>query len=81
MKNFIVLAIFALITLTGKSQITLEQQIADSACVCLSAIDTAIIKSKSNALKMECLQKAMTQNHESIIKNMDTEKRKEEDEQ
>jgi hypothetical protein len=81
MKKFIVLFVFALGALTVKSQVNLEQQIADSACVCLSALDTANIKSKSNSLKMECLQKAMTQNHESIIKNMDTEKRKEEDEQ
>lgn len=62
-------------------EINIEQQVADSACACLSAIDTAMIKSQSNALKMDCLQKAIAKNQESITKKMETEKRKEEDEE
>ncbi|MFT6716868.1 MAG: hypothetical protein ACJA0Q_001516 [Saprospiraceae bacterium] len=61
------------------SQISLEEQVADSACACLSAIDTAKINSQSNGLKMACLQKAMIQNKESITKEYSTSQRKEED--
>ena len=81
MKKFSLFTFFVLLAFAGKSQINLEQQIADSACVCLSAIDSVVINSQSNGLKMACLQKAFIQNNETIIKNMETEKRKEEDEQ
>ena len=85
MKSVLVFVLIGLTGFTGFSQdnapVSIEQQVADSACVCLSAIDSLKIKSQSNGLKMECLQKAMAQNQESIVKNMETEKRKEEDEQ
>ena len=64
-----------------KSQISLEQQIADTACICLSALDTNDISSKSNGMKMACLQQAMIKNQENIRKQYETELRKEEDEE
>lgn len=64
-----------------KSQISLEQQIADTACICLSALDTSNITSKSNGMKMACLQQAMIRNQENIRKQYETEMRKEEDEE
>lgn len=67
--------------MVGKSQMSLEQQVADSACYCLSNIDTTDIKSSSNGLKMACLQNAMIQNNESIVKELGTTQKREEDEE
>ena len=67
--------------LAMKSQLTLEQQVADSACACLSGIDTTQIKSSSNGLRMACLQQAMVQNNESIVKELGTTQKREEDQE
>jgi len=58
---------------------TIEQQVADTACVCLSRIDTNTIKTALTGLKMQCLSKAIVKNQEAINKNFETEKRREED--
>lgn len=81
MKKILYTVTLVLISTISYSQISLEKQVADSACMCLSAIDTVNINSQSNGLKMACLQKAMIQNSESITKEYATTKRKEEDEE
>ena len=81
MKNTLFTLLLALISTVSYSQLSLEQQIADSACTCLSAIDTAKISSQGNGLKMACLQKAMIQNKEAITKELSATKRRDEDEE
>jgi len=80
MKKIFYTLAFVLVSTVSYSQLTLEQQVADSACTCLSAIDTSKINSQGNGLKMACLQKAMLQNQEAITKEYSTTQRKEEDE-
>lgn len=79
MKNTFYTFLFLFSTTILGAQVSLEQQVSDTACVCLSAIDTSKISSKSNGYKMGCLQQAMLKNNETIIKHYTTEKRKEED--
>ena len=81
MKKTIYTLFLVVISTVSYSQISLEQQVADSACTCLSAIDTAKISSQGNGLKMACLQKAMIQNKEAIAKEYATTKRRDEDDQ
>lgn len=65
----------------GKAQMTIEEQVADTACLCLSNLDTNQIKSNANVLKMSCLQQAIEKNNEAIQKNFKTEQRKEADQE
>lgn len=81
MKSTLLTLALTLTSVISFSQSSIEQQVADSACICLSAIDTTKITSQGNGLKMACLQKAMIQNKESIAKEYATTKRKEEDEE
>jgi hypothetical protein len=81
MKKTLYTFLLVIISSVSYSQISLEQQVADSTCTCLSAIDTTKITSQGNGLKMACLQKAMIQNKESIAKEYATTKRRDEDEQ
>jgi hypothetical protein len=81
MKNTLYFVILMVISMTSYSQVSLEQQVADSACTCLSLIDSAKINNQGNGLKMACLQKAMIQNKESITKEYATTKRRDEDEE
>jgi hypothetical protein len=80
MKKLICALVFVLVSTVSFAQLTLEQQVADSTCTCLSAIDTVKINSQGNGLKMACLQKALIQNKEAITKEYSTTQRKEEDE-
>ena len=63
----------------GSAQMTIEEQVADTACYCLSNLDTAEIKVHANVLKMTCLRTAIEKNNAVIQKNFSTEKRREED--
>lgn len=65
----------------GKAQMTIEEQVADTACLCLSKLDTNKIKSNANAIKMACLQEAIAKNQEAIQEDFKTEMRKEEDQE
>jgi hypothetical protein len=65
----------------GKAQMTIEEQVADTACACLSKLDTSEIKINSNVLKMTCLRTAIEKNKDAIQKNFATEKRREEDQE
>lgn len=65
----------------GKAQMTIEEQVADTACACLSKLDTADIKINANVVKMTCLREAIEKNNEAIQKNFATEKRREEDQE
>jgi len=67
------------ITSLSKAQLSLEEQVADSACVCLNNVDTAQIIKFSNAIKMQCFSEAVAKNEVAIRKNYETEKRREED--
>ncbi len=80
MKKFIVFGFAIMISSFAFGQNSIEDQVADTACACLSAIDSSKISSNSNGLKMSCLQQAMIKNQEAVLKNFETEKRKEEDE-
>jgi hypothetical protein len=61
------------------SDISIEHQVADTACLCLSKLDSVGINVKANALKNECLSQAIQKNQEAINKNFETKKRKEEE--
>ena len=63
----------------SKGQMTIEEQVADTACVCLSKLDTAQIKSNANAIKMQCLNEAISKNQSAIQKTFASEQRREED--
>tara|TARA_B110000211_G_scaffold207006_1_gene242492 strand:- start:534 stop:905 length:372 start_codon:yes stop_codon:yes gene_type:complete len=65
----------------GKAQMTIEEQVADTACACLSMLDTSEIKINANVLKMTCLQEAIEKNMVAIQKNHATEQRREEDQE
>ena len=80
MKNYLLLVFALMFGVAMNAQDTIEDQVADTACACLSKIDTLQINSNTNSLKMTCLQEAMIKNQESIIKVYETEKRREEDE-
>lgn len=56
--------------------ISIEYQVADTACVCLSKLDSILVDSKANALKKQCLSQAIQKNQEAINKNFETEMRK-----
>ncbi len=63
----------------GMAQMTIEEQVADTACYCLSKLDTADIKINTNVLKMNCLTSAIEKNNAAIQKHFSTEQRREED--
>ncbi len=63
----------------SKGQMAIEEQVADTACVCLSKLDTAQIKSNANAIKMQCLNEAISKNQSAIQKTFASEQRREED--
>jgi len=67
------------ITTISNGQLTIEEQVADTACVCLGKLDTAQIKTKANAIKMQCLNEAITKNQTAIQKTYASEQRREED--
>ena len=50
----------------GMAQMTIEEQVADTACYCLSKLDTAEIKVNANVLKMSCLRSAIEKNNDAI---------------
>ena len=79
MKYILVVLAIMTLPILGKAQESLEQQVADSACHCLASIDTTQIK--SNGLKMACLQKAMIQNNEAIVRELGTTQKREEDQE
>ena len=81
MKYFLIITFVVCCGNISFAQQTIEDQVADTACACLSAIDSTKINSNSNGLKMACLQEAMIKNNESIVKTFETEKRREEDEE
>jgi len=80
MKKIIVFGFAIIISSFAFGQSSIEDQVADTACICLSAIDSSKISSNSNGFKMACLQQAMIKNKEAVLKNFETEKRREEDE-
>lgn len=80
MKKLLLLAFTFTLSIGLNAQDSIEDQVADTACACLSKIDTTTINSSTNGLKMICLQEAMIKNQESIIKVYETEMRREEDE-
>lgn len=79
MKKFSIIILMLFGAFTINAQESVEQQVADTACVCLSKLDTAAIKSKANLLKMQCLNQAIAKNLETIQKTAATEQRREED--
>ena len=80
MQRTIWILIFILGSLNvSKGQMTIEGQVADTACVCLSDLDTAQIKANANVIKMQCLNDAIVKNQIAIQKNYATQKRREED--
>tara|TARA_B100000427_G_C15108997_1_gene420646 strand:- start:108 stop:509 length:402 start_codon:yes stop_codon:yes gene_type:complete len=70
--------IFGITTLSN-GQMSIEEQVADTVCVCLSKLDTAQIKANANAIKMQCLNEAITKNQTAIQKTYASEQRREED--
>ena len=58
---------------------SIEEQVADTACLCLSSLDTVQIKANANVIKMQCLNEAILKNQTAIQKNYATQKRREED--
>lgn len=67
------------LTAVSQAQLTIEEQVADTACACMSKLDTVQIKSNSNVIKMQCLREAIEKNQEAIMNNYATEQRSEED--
>lgn len=65
----------------GKAQQTIEDQVADTACACLSAADTSSLQENPNAVKMRCLQEAIVKNNNAITENYATEQRSEDDQE
>ncbi len=63
----------------SNGQMTIEEQVSDTACLCLSKLDTAQIKANANAIKMQCLNEAITKNQIAIQKTYASEQRREED--
>jgi len=82
-KISIIIILAFTLSLTAKAQqkneVSIEHQVADTACVCLSKLDSIEIKARANALKMQCLSLAIKKNQQAINKNFETEKRREED--
>ena len=70
--------VFGIISMSN-GQMTIQEQVADTACVCLSKLDTAQIKANANAIKMQCLNEAITKNQTAIQKTYASEQRREED--
>ena len=60
---------------------TIEEQIADTACVCINRTDSAYIVSNASAVKMQCFSEALSKNETAIIKNYKTEQRSEADQE
>jgi hypothetical protein len=57
--------------------ISIEYQVADTACACLNNLDTALLMDKANYFETQCLSQAIQKNQEAINRNFETEKRKE----
>lgn len=51
-----------------KEELSIESQVADSVCICLSKIDSNQLNVSSNALVSNCLQQGITKNKEAIEK-------------
>jgi hypothetical protein len=49
-------------------ELTIENRVADSVCVCLSKLDSNQLKASSSSLVSSCLQKGITQNADAIEK-------------
>tara|TARA_Y100000589_G_scaffold216978_1_gene204691 strand:+ start:515 stop:916 length:402 start_codon:yes stop_codon:yes gene_type:complete len=78
-KIAITLILFLGILKISKGQMSIEEQVADTACLCLSSLDTVQIKANANVIKMQCLNEAILKNQTAIQKNYATQKRREED--
>lgn len=78
-KIAITLILFLGLLKISKAQMSIEEQVADTACLCLSSLDTIQIKSNANVIKMQCLNEAILKNQSAIQKNYATQKRREED--
>ena len=63
----------------SKGQMTIEEQVADTVCACLSKVSENQIKASKNVIKMQCLSEGVSKNITAIQKNYSTEQRKEED--
>ena len=80
MKKTLITLTFVLGILTiSKGQMTIEEQVADTACACLSKVSESQIKANSNVIKMQCMSDAISKNQKAIQKNYSTQKRREED--
>jgi hypothetical protein len=75
------LFLFCGIFFTSNAQLTIEEQIADTACVCINRTDSAYIVSNASAVKMQCFSEALSKNETAIIKNYKTEQRSEADQE
>lgn len=78
-KLGLILLLFCGISSISKAQMTIEEQVADTACACMTKLDTAQIKANANVIKMQCLSEAIEKNKEAIQRNYATEARREED--
>ena len=80
MKKTLITLIFTMGILTvSKGQMTIEEQVADTVCACLSKVSKSQIKANKNVIKMQCLSEAVSKNLTTIQKNYSTEQRREED--
>jgi hypothetical protein len=78
-KTFLILISFLGMSNLSKGQMNIEEQVADTACLCLSKLDSVQIKANANVIKMQCLNEAIVKNQTAIQKNYATQKRREED--
>ena len=80
MKRTITTFIFLFGMMTAsKGQMTIEEQVADTVCACLSSVNEHQIKANKNVIKMQCLSDGVSKNLVAIQKNYSTEQRREED--
>ncbi|MFT4899608.1 MAG: hypothetical protein ACI9U0_001406 [Flavobacteriales bacterium] len=75
------LFLFCGIFFTSNAQLTIEEQIADTACACINKADSVYIVSNASAVKMQCFSEALSKNETAIIKNYKTEQRSEADQE
>ncbi len=78
-KTILILISFLGMSNLSKGQMNIEEQVADTACFCLSKLDSVQIKANANVIKMQCLNEAIVKNQIAIQKNYATQQRREED--
>lgn len=78
-KLGLILMLFFGVTTISNAQMTIEGQVADSTCACLSLADSAKIVNNALAVKMQCFSEAVYKNADAIKRNYQTEQRREED--